>query len=133
MTETKTPTLEKMAAVRETSQGIGEFLDWLHESQSLHLMAYRTDQIDTRPCPGDGGWLGDPCDDGVMYLGKPNERDCTNCDGKGYIEVKVEGWVEDPRSIEQLLADYFEIDLKAVEKERRALLEEIRRAQDGEG
>lgn len=33
-----------------------------------------------------------------------------------------EGFYEDSRSIEQLLADYFKIDLKKIEAERRALL-----------
>ena len=36
-------------------------------------------------------------------------------------------WVPQRKSFEQLFADYFGIDLKKVEEERRALLEEIRR------
>ena len=38
-----------------------------------------------------------------------------------------EEWVTTRRPFEQLFADYFGIDLKKVEEERRALLEEIRR------
>ena len=44
-----------------------------------------------------------------------------------------EQWVPLKKSFEQLFADYFGIDLKKVEEERRALLEEIRRGDtDGE-
>lgn len=50
----------------------------------------------------------------------------------GYAICEVElhdQWWPVRKSYEQLLADYFEIDLKKVEEERRALLEELRKAQ----
>jgi len=40
-----------------------------------------------------------------------------------------EQWVPLKKSFEQLFADYFSIDLKKVEEERRAILEEIRRSE----
>lgn len=48
--------------------------------------------------------------------------------------TKVEGYRDEQpwpvsKSIEQWLADYFEIDLAKVEKERRAILEDFRKAQ----
>lgn len=40
-----------------------------------------------------------------------------------------EGWVPVGRDAEQLIADYYEIDLKKVEKERRAILAHVRATQ----
>ena len=69
---------EKMVVVKERSQELSNFVDWLRE-QSL--------------------WI---------------------------CEEVEEHWVPTRKSYEQLFADYFGIDLKKVEEERRALLEEIR-------
>jgi len=41
------------------------------------------------------------------------------------------GWYPQRKSYEQLLADYFEIDLKKVEEERREILESIRHEHEG--
>lgn len=73
-----TPELDKMLAVKEKSQPIGEFLEWLACEWHIHL----------------------------------------------------------PASIEELLAEYFEaeyfeIDLTKMEKERQALLDFVRSQQDG--
>lgn len=47
---------------------------------------------------------------------------------KGYVICDLEEHEYEPvgKTIEQLLAEYFEIDLKKVEQERRVLLEWIR-------
>lgn len=76
------PECEKMAAIREKSQGIGEFLDWLSE-RGIILASY-------------------------------------------YEEAGLS-----PRhtNIEQLLAEYFNIDLNKVEKEKQAMLAELREKQ----
>ena len=50
------------------------------------------------------------------------------CEEKTYDDTyPKEQWYPLRKSFEQLFADYFGIDLKKVEEERRALLEEIRR------
>ncbi len=41
-------------------------------------------------------------------------------------DFSPEGWFPKHNSHEQLLADFFDIDMKKVEEERRALLESIR-------
>ncbi len=64
----KTPECDKLYKVKDESQTIGEFLDWLQEEHEIFL----------------------------------------------------------PFSITDLLAEYFEIDLKEVERERRAILDELR-------
>lgn len=79
-TDGKYPECERVRAVSDQSQGIGEFLEW--------------------------------------------------CQEEGYVlasfdEATGTCWPIRKR-IEQLLADYFEIDLVKVEAERRAMLAEIR-------
>lgn len=77
----KYPALAKMAEVKDRSQVIGEFIEWLG---------------------GEGIELGRWTQSGNYCLP-----------------------ISD--SIEQLLAKYFEIDLVAVENERRAILDEVRK------
>lgn len=72
--------LEKMHAVKEKSQAIGEFLEWLISDKELVI----------------GRW-----------------------DSDGTLHPKYV-------SIENLLAEFFGIDLKKVEKEKRAILDKIR-------
>lgn len=78
-----TPMLDKMRAVRERSQAIGEFLEWLQ--------------------------------------------------GKGYIlcrrtrgEEMHFPYLPAGKSIEELLAEFFEVDLDVAERERRTVLEYVR-------
>lgn len=78
--QVKTPTLDAMLAVKDKSQEIGNFIDWLHE-ENLQICR-REDDDELWPI---------------------NER------------------------TESLLARYFEIDLKAAERERCALLAAIRK------
>jgi hypothetical protein len=74
-----TPECDKMAAVKDESQAIGEFISWLHGQG--HIIAEKL--------TGGGGY--------ELF--------------------------QDRRTIEQMLADYYEIDLNKVEEEKRALLE----------
>lgn len=118
---TETTELEKMSAVREQSQPIGEFLDWL-AGQGILLMKYTPVIYERWPWESkfatDGSqpsyyraaWHGP--DDGVH--GPPEEYE-------GDDEPMM--WRE---SIERMLARFFEIDLNAIEEERRALLDELR-------
>jgi hypothetical protein len=78
----ETKELDKMLAVKDESQSIGNFIDWLHNE----------------------GY-------GI-------------CE---YEEARDMGeWFQTHRTIEQLLADYFDIDLDKIEKERTAVLEFVR-------
>lgn len=77
-----TPEVDKMLAVRDKSQEIGSFLEWLRGEKKIVLAAYEHDDL---------------------------------------IEVYT--------STNDLLAEYFEIDLNKVEAERRAILEGLRKAQ----
>ena len=84
--QVKTPELDKMLVVKDKSQLIGEFLEWLKE-QDIVL--------------AEGS--GSTCDD--------YEIECLMCSAK---------------TTEQLLADYFDIDLAKCETERQALLAAVR-------
>lgn len=79
MSKPDTPNLDRMAAVRDQSQAIGEFLEWLQ--------------------------------------------------GRGYVICEKTSdlypFFPTLKSIEELLADYFEVDLREAEREREALLRYI--------
>jgi hypothetical protein len=72
--------LERMAQIRQYSQPIGEFLDWLKSRYTI-------------------------------------------CQSSEY------GYWPALKSTEELLAEYFEIDLEQAERERRELLEKVRERQ----
>lgn len=75
---------DKMHAVQNESQVIGNFLEWLLQKQGMVL--------------------------------------CSYCDEIGLSPMVV--------NIEELLADYFEIDLNKVEQEKRAILDQQRAEND---
>ena len=77
--------LDKMSAVKEKSQAIGEFLEWLRSEKGYFLAV-------------DAGER-----EGGPYMANYN--------------------------IEQLLAEFFEIDLNKVEQEKRAMLDQLRAVQ----
>lgn len=87
------PESEKVHAVREKSQAIGEFLDWLH-----------------------------------------NEKELTVCrhdeDGRTIVEDDVIAGAYLPECVqtEKLLMEFFDIDGKALEEEKRAMLAELQEA-----
>ena len=95
------PECEKLSAVHEESQKLGLFLDWLFSTNGT-LCQFR---------------------DAVMYdedgeiTSRWSENVCSD----------PEGFYPNGKSIEKILAEYFEIDLNKVEKERSALLEYIRK------
>ena len=75
----KTPELDKMLAVQEKSQVIGEFLEWLRDELQFEICDY---------------------------------------DGDEYCSVG--------RNTEQLLADFFKIDLNKCEQERQQILADLK-------
>jgi len=92
--------VNRMVAVHEKSQAIGEFLEWLKSEKHL-TVCERVENAKT-----------------VFFI--ENEDKCKNYD-------KEEG-AYTPACLDtnKLLAEYFEIDLNKVEKERRKLLGAIR-------
>lgn len=83
------PEHDKLRAVRDESQAIGQFLEWLGEN-------------------------------GLVIC--------------SFEEYKRTGeYIPDGRSIQQILADYFEIDLNKLDDEKRAMLNELRKANGDDG
>lgn len=78
----KTPEHEKLSQVKDLSQEIGSFLDWI-QSQGMCLAKFN---------------------EGEEHYWPVNKR------------------------IEQILAEYFEIDLNKLEKEKIEMIEEMRNA-----
>lgn len=91
-----TPELDRMLAVKDKSQAIGEFIDWLYD-QDIQL--------------------------GQPHSHANCERDTWGGWACGLSKDEFEGHNE---PIEKLLARYFEIDLVKVESERRAILDALR-------
>lgn len=108
--EKKYPECEKLADTKQYSQKIGEFLEWLEE-KGVELATRHTH---TKECV-------DPRDQEVF------EEDPDELDDDEYLC----GCHEDELLLyyvgtEKLLADFFGIDLKKVEEERRAMIEDLR-------
>jgi len=83
--------LAKMGAVKEKSQAIGEFIEWLRDTKSVVFAE----------------WVDEICE--------------SNCRHKHEARL-VSAYVD----IESWLAQFFDIDLDKVEKEKRAILKALR-------
>lgn len=122
--EYKYPEHEKLKKVSERSQAIGEFLDWLGSEKGARPMHYVDEPYD-EVCTGN---LFYGCAEGkhVTMEGRTTSRDCLVCGGTGKVTVRNVGWRELPGSTTDLLAEFFEIDQKKIEAEKRQMLDEIR-------
>lgn len=100
--------LEKLKDVSERSQAIGEFLEWLFDTKSYHIAKYLTDE--EYESKDNVSWV-----DG-LYEKEQFKRH----------EIGKEELMPIHIDIEKLLAEYFEIDLAKVEKERSEIIEKIR-------
>ncbi len=105
----KTTELDKMALAKEKSQTVGEFLDWLIGTKGWTLAS---EHIHGPKCEG---W--------DEHRGRFNPRGMTD-----YCKMGPDGrlW---PASFttENLLAEFFGIDLNKVEQERRSILAALRK------
>lgn len=118
--ESKYPECDKMLAVKEDSQIIGEFLDWLLNAQKKSICTQREE--------GNNGvepkWVDSETGEAVEY-------DYTD-DLNDVIKINPEfdswgsGYVADHIDIEKFLAGYFGINLDKVEEERREMLADMR-------
>ena len=95
----ETPECNKMLKVRENSQAIGEFIEWLRTEKHYEIT------------------------ETITYT---ETREHLMSD-KTY-EVTLERTVPIKQSIERLLAEYFDIDLDKVELERREILKDLQKA-----
>lgn len=124
-----TPELDKMHAVVQKSQAIGEFIDVFLTEKGIELCKYQKSgnngkpqyrwkegvkvrKLNKRPI-GDS----EPCFEDVFNLDAEHNPE---------YEKWTEGYFAIHTNIQTLLAEFFGIDLKKVEAERMAVLEYIR-------
>ena len=93
-----TPETDKMIAVKDKSQAIGEFIEWLG-TEGMIIARYATKEDE---------WA----DEG-------EERVATGTYEGDLLPVLT--------SIEKILAQYFGVDLNKAEKEKRAILESLKK------
>lgn len=118
------PESEKMHAVHEQSQQIGEFLDWLGQ-QGMRVCELQTEVA----CEWRSLVHELHCEQGqVMDPDGPLDEDCKQCHGTGMVELVTPQYHPTRLSIEKLLAQFYEIDLDKIEAERRAMLDSLRAA-----
>lgn len=123
------PEHEKLSAIKDQSQAIGEFLEWLQGSKSARLLTWHEADVE-EPCTGDL-MLG--CNDGnkaaresgrVFSRGGVRVR-CDVCKGTGKVIRHEQGYVP-VGSTQDLLAEFFEIDQAKLEQEKCAMLDGLR-------
>jgi len=100
--------LEKLEVVRDNSQAIGEFLEWIFNTKNYHLAKYLTEEEYER-------------EDNVYYVDGLYEKNRFKRHEFGKEEL-----IPVSIDIEKLLAEYFKINLTKVEEERREIMENIR-------
>lgn len=113
-----TPNLDKMLEVQPESQAIGEFLEWLSTVKGYTLGENRDDLTAWYPC------MDIDCENGKsIRMGETH----TGCGGTGGSEEPIgPKYVPAMYQVEELLAEYFEVDLAEAEREKRAILEGLR-------
>lgn len=122
--ETKWPEHEKLEKISDKSQVVGDFLSWLAEEKRVVLGHYPMLALD--------------CDCGWAKL-RP-QIGCPKCNGKGTVlDASGEPVLEESETLqifmdkrlEVLLAEFFKIDQNKIEKEKRAMLSTMRKANSG--
>lgn len=93
---------EKMRAVQDESQAIGDFIEWLSQQKGIHLAKWHKHTEECHVFEGHDRFKTPQCG---VYSDQP---------------------IIAHYNIEHLLAEYFKIDLKNVEEEKRKILEELR-------
>lgn len=135
------PEHDRMTAITDQSQQLGSFLEWLRMSG---IVLARWEH--TKPCDAADGPVVDydhlpeesgqkwRCEGGRM-VGHPESNKpgvigsvCKKCDGTGSVERIEPRLTPTGQRIEQVLADYFGIDLDKIEDEKRSMLAQIRAA-----
>lgn len=109
------PEHDKLSAIKDESHAIGSFID--HGLPKMHMAIY---QRVIRDCECQH------CEAGHGDRSRWHTEDelATIVDGK----VQITAWYPTHRSIERILAEYFDIDLDKIDDEKRAMLAAMRTA-----
>lgn len=100
MAEAKCPECDKMLSVRNDSNAIGNFMEWLQGERKLIL---------------------------CREITRKEVEKSVDAGMEDEIEYKEGDLIPDHTGIEALLAEYFDIDLKKVEEEKQAILQHLRK------
>lgn len=92
-----------MSKIKDESQSIGAFLEWLRGERGLVIASYHSHTEECGCIPRDS--INNPA----------------NC---GYVDDQLQ---PERIGIQELLAEYFEINLLEIEEENRRLLENLRK------
>jgi hypothetical protein len=116
------PEHEKLKGLDGRNEVIGDFIQWLLNERGMILCEWREGEIDIRVCPDLS------CRNGQrMSVTGKDYGPCVRCNGRGSVEVELDArLVPNSVGLEDLLADYFKIDMTALEQEKRAMLDELR-------
>lgn len=114
------PEHDRLHAVVDQSQAIGEFLDWML-TEGWQIEKHEQVTAEER-CPGSGPY---ECREGKRLNFYGNVLGiCRYCGGTGKVEMTHTAVRPlDDATIVRLLASYFEIDQNKLEAEKRAMLE----------
>lgn len=115
----KYPECEKLAKVSKESNAIGQFLDWLNDEQNTRLFKW-SDEADN----GEAKFIDETGDATVPSTYSFDEKEDEDFLNPEY-ETFPKGYYPVHKAHYQLLAQYFNIDLNKVEKERRQMLKEL--------
>jgi hypothetical protein len=128
------PEHDKLRAIKDKSQAVGEFLEWLRDTKGLTICRRLEAETNGKPPyvwkPG----VTTARRDRKPTAGRnPTGFDKFNGDAEDNPDFRewFEGYHPEPTNTEKLLAEFFGIDLKALEEEKRAMLDEIRRPNGG--
>lgn len=97
------PEHKKAALIKEESQAVGSFLDWLQNQRGLTLCILHEH---SKEC-----YEGEDEEDGNVI--------CGTHDGEDYVPAHV--------TIEKLLAEYYKIDLDVLEDEKMFMLKQLQK------
>ena len=119
------PEHDRLHLIKDKSQAIADFLDWLYETEGVFL-SHKTMVTDEKWCSAPGCAAGF-----IVHLDATSSRrvesECETCKGTGYVEYEATKDLPYNVSKQKMLADFFSIDLELLEEEKVAMLEEQRR------
>lgn len=126
--DTQTPMLDRLLAVNAQSQAIGEFIEWLRERDIVLAEHARTAVYTCATCgpvPHTQVYRPSLDDDEERRHKRASCR--AGDDGDNAVDYVPSGLYPVRPSTDTLLAEFFDIDLTATERERRALLANLPR------
>ena len=116
MTEViKTPECDKLAKISKQSQTVGEFLEWLQNKGIVSCMSLDNYKEKLYNDYNLGKLTAEEHDDLIDDI-----------DAELKYSNKDHAYIPQPLNTEKILAEFFNIDLKKVEEEKKAIVESLK-------